>query len=119
MCEPNTNSNNTFKGYNVTIRRSYTGDKFNYVVFSDENSWIDVNIPNIANQMKERFTIEAWVKINSADANSLDNAILFSIGDKFVVRLGSGSDRNKIYIEKFNEETQTNNTNAVALKYNM
>jgi len=57
------------------------------------------------------------VRINSKDSSFLDNAVLFSIGDKFVVRLGNGTNRNKIYIEKFNDENQINDTKANALVY--
>jgi hypothetical protein len=120
ICDDNTASNNEFYGKYLKQKCAITGSAFNYAVFGGNNSWIDVNVPDIATKLREKFTIEGWFKVNSADSITLENAVLFSIGDKFAVKLGNSDNKHRIYIEKFNEQRQLMYTDDInAFKYDV
>jgi len=86
-------------------------------ILADENSWIDIApMPTISGG--QNFTFEGWINISRSDSTVLDGAVIFSLGDKIIVRL-VGRDDNGFQIQtEITDETWHNSrtTNRV-LRY--
>ena len=115
ISQPKPSTQNTFNG--GSGGQAISAFPLSTLNLDEDNSWIDVDsMPRISG--KTNFTFEGWLNISRRDSTTLDNAVIFSLGDKIVIRL-VGRDANgfQIQTDMFDETGHSSRTSSRVMRF--